>query len=102
MKKIIRQIGEYKNLYRDDKNGIAWIEDGSTGLGYSIHPNIDSSGSVTGMKKLGYWGKKDRTIRSHGFIYNIDKLSYCEKNRFEMIVLKECKCQACIERRKTA
>lgn len=50
MKKFIRSIEEHVNLYRDDKNGIAWIEDGRTGLGISIHANIDISGSVRGMK----------------------------------------------------
>ena len=32
MKQFIREIEESVKLYRDDKNGIAWIEDGSTGL----------------------------------------------------------------------
>ena len=32
MKQFIRKIDEHVNLYRDDKNGIAWIEDGGQGL----------------------------------------------------------------------
>lgn len=32
MKQFIRKIEEHVNLYRDDKNGIAWIEYGRTGL----------------------------------------------------------------------
>ena len=32
------------------------------------------------MKNLGYWGKDDRTVRSHGFIYNIDTFVVDEKN----------------------
>lgn len=99
MKKLVRQVGEYQKLYRDDKSGIAWIEDGSTGLGISVHPNIDSSGSVRGMKKLGFWGKDDRTVRSHGFTYNIDILSYNANDKYEMIVYNECHCQACNRRR---
>lgn len=59
-KKLIKEIRPYVKLYRDTNNGIAWIEDGSTGLGISVHPNLDKSGSVTGMKKLGYWDKSDR------------------------------------------
>ena len=51
-KKLIKEIRSYVKLYRDTNNGIAWIEDGSTGLGISVHPNLDKSGSVTGMKKL--------------------------------------------------
>ena len=61
MKQFIRKIENHVNLYRDDKTGIAWIEDGRTGLGISVHANISSSGSVSDMKARGYWGKKDRT-----------------------------------------
>lgn len=46
MKQFIRKIGENVNLYRDDKNGIAWIEDGRTGLGISVHANISATGKV--------------------------------------------------------
>lgn len=72
-KKLIKEIRSYVKLYRDTNNGIAWIEDGSTGLGISVHPNLDKSGSVTGMKKLGYWDKSDRIVLSHGWKYNIDR-----------------------------
>lgn len=97
MKQFIRQIKEHVNLYRDDKSGIAWIEDGRTGSGISVHSNIDSSGSVSGMKSLGYWRKIDRTVRSHGWIYNID--SFVCDNELEMIVADECRCQGCLERK---
>lgn len=63
MKQFIRQIEEHVNLYWDDKNGIAWIEDGRTGLGISVHANINSSGSVSGMKTLGYWGNSIEIIK---------------------------------------
>lgn len=99
MKQFIREIEESVNLYRDDKNGIAWIEDGRTGLGISVHANISSTGSVSGMKNLGYWGIKDRTVRSHGYIYNIDRFVCDKKDELEMIVADECCCNACLERR---
>lgn len=100
MKKLIRNLDECRRLYRDDRTGIAWIEDGSTGMGISIHANISDTGSVRGMKECGYWRKSDRTIRSHGFIYNIDTLSYDKNNALErMLMSAECKCAACIERR---
>lgn len=99
MRQLIREIKEGVKLYRDDKNGIAWIEDGRTGLGISVHANIHSSGSVTGMKNLGYWGKRDRTVRSHGWIYNIDSFVCDKENDLEMVVADECMCQGCIERR---
>lgn len=99
MKRHIRDIGKYAHLYRDDKSGITWIEDGSTGIGYSVHSNIDATGSVRGMKHLGYWEKEDRTIRSHGFIYNIDSFICDPSNEFEALLAEECRCQGCIERR---
>lgn len=99
MKQFIREIEESVNLYRDDKNGIAWIEDGRTGLGISVHANISSTGSVLGMKNLGYWGRKDRTVRTHGWVYNIDKFVCNKDNELEMIVAKECRCQGCLERK---
>lgn len=100
MKQFIKQIEKHVNLYRDDKSGIAWIEDGRTGLGISVHSNIDSSGSVTGMKNLGYWEKRDRTIRSHGWIYNIDSFVCDKDNEMQTIVANECRYQGCIERKK--
>lgn len=99
-KQFIREVKTHAKLYKDTVTGIAWIEDGSTGLGFSVHANIDSSGSVVGMKNLGYWSKNDRTVRSHGFIYNIDSFVCNKENKFEMIVANECTCQGCVERRK--
>lgn len=98
-KQLLREVKPYAKLYRDTVTGIAWIEDGSSGCGFSVHSNIGSSGSVRGMRTLGYWGTEDRTVRSHGFIYNIDTF-ICEKeNEFEMIVADECRCQGCSDRR---
>lgn len=98
-KKLIRKIDEYATLYRDDKNGIAWIEDGNTGFGHSCHANIDASGSVMGMKNLGYWDKEDRVIQSHGFKYNIDTFVVDKENQYDLIVANECMCQGCADRR---
>ena len=98
-KKLIKEIRPYVKLYRDTNNGIAWIEDGSTGLGISVHPNLDKSGSVSGMKKLGYWDKSDRIVLSHGWKYNIDRFVCDKKNDLEMIVADECMCQVCLKRR---
>ncbi len=103
-KRMIREIEPGVILYRDDKTGIAWIADGRTGCGISIHSNISDTGSARGMKHLGYWKKKDRTVRSHGFIYNIDTLVYdwdkgSYNRELEDIVANECMCQSCVERR---
>lgn len=86
----LAEIEPYVVLFRDTKTGIAWIENGKTGNGHSAHPNIDATGSIRGMKKLGYWGKKDRCVRSHGFIYNIDKLVVSDE--LDEIARKHCQC----------
>lgn len=96
---FVRNVGPCAELHRDRKNGIAWIKDGATGLGYSCHANIDATGSVRGMKKLGYWGKNDRTVRSHGFIYNIDTFVVDEADPYDVLAAEECQCTSCIKRR---
>lgn len=53
------------------KNGICSIENNTVGIGHSAHPNIAASGSVQGMKKLGYWGKMDKTVKVDDYIYNV-------------------------------
>lgn len=101
----VRNVGPCAELHRDGKNGIAWIKDGSTGLSHSCHANIDATyidatGSVRGMKALvGYWGKEDRTVRSHGFIYNINTFVVDEENPYDVLAAEECQCASCIERR---
>ena len=79
--------------------GIAWAEDHRTGLGVSVHPNIDENGSVEGMVARGYWRSSDRVARSHGWIYNIDRFVCNDEDPVEAIVAEECMCPACIERR---
>ncbi len=97
-KVLLRVVGEYQKLYRDSTNGIAWVEDGSTGCGHSCHANISVTGSIRGMKQQGYWGKKDRCVRSHGFIYNTD--TYAVDSDLDKIAADACQCDACIERKK--
>ena len=98
MMRLIRSVGEYANLYRDDRTGIALVSDGSTGLLNSVHPNIDKTGSVRGMKQLGYWGKADKTVRCGGYIYNISKF-VCD-DEYDRIVADECMCECCKQRRR--
>jgi len=91
MSKIkIQEIRPHVTLYRDDLTGIAWVENSSTGCGHSAHPNIDATGSVRGMKDLGYWDKNARTVRTHGFIYNID--SYVVTDELDHIAAEHCQC----------
>lgn len=99
MRQIIREIEENVTLCRDDKSGLAWIEDGKTGNKVSVHANIDNSGSVSGMKKLGYWKNNAKTVKSCGFIYNIDTFVCNENDKLEKIVAEECLCDGCRERK---
>ena len=89
-KVAIKQVGEYATLYRDPVTGIAWVEDGSTGMGHSAHSNIDVTGSIRGMKSRGYWKKNDRIVRSHGFYYNIDSLVITDD--YDQIAADYCQC----------
>ena len=98
MKKFIREVKNHVFLYRDDKTGIAWIEDGNTGLEHSVHPNIDTTGSVRGMKEQGYWGKDDKIVCSHGWQYDISK--FVTDDKLDNIVANECQCEECKKRRK--
>ena len=98
-KELVKKIDDYAFLYRDPENGLAWVEDGHTGLEHSCHAGIDETGSVEGMKAQGYWNKSDRTVRSHGFTYNIDSYAVDPKNKYEKIAADACMCAACRERR---
>lgn len=35
------------------------------------HPSIHYTGSVRGMKNLGFWGKHDHCVRCGQYIYNL-------------------------------
>lgn len=37
----------------------------------ACHPSKHCTGSVRGMKKLGYWGQHDHIVRCGQFIYNL-------------------------------
>lgn len=99
-KELIKKLGEFAELYRDTENGIAWVEDGSTGMGHGAHPNIDKSGSVKGMKNRGYWGRGDRTVQSHGFIHNVDV--FCAHDLLDYVASESCECVGCQSRRRTS
>jgi len=89
-KRLLEQIDECTALYRDEDTGIAWVENGHTGNGHTCHPNIHHTGSVNGMKRLGYWRHSDITVRSHGFIYNISKFTVSDE--FDRLAAKHCRC----------
>ncbi len=89
-KQLLQELEPHIKLYRDPATGLAWVENGRTGAGHSAHPNIDESGSVSGMKKLGYWGQNDRTVSSNGFIYNIDRCVVSD--RWDEIARQHCQC----------
>ena len=37
------------------------------------YASIHCTGSITGMKKLGYWSKNDRIVRQNNYYYNLDR-----------------------------
>jgi hypothetical protein len=89
-KTFVKQLAPYIELHFDERTGLAWVENGSAGCGHTCHPNIDKTGSVRGMKKLGYWAQSDRMVRSHGFIYNIDRLAVSDK--WDEVAREHCRC----------
>lgn len=97
MTTLVREVRKYVELHRDRRNGIAWVEDGTSGCGHSCHANIDESGSVEGMRNLYPSWHKGRILKSHGFYYNIDSLVVTSE--LDQLAADECRCQACIERR---
>ena len=99
MFKKIAKIDDHATLWRDDRTGIAEVRDGYTGNGHSCHPNISTSGSVKGMKKLGYWGKNDKIARAGGCQFNTSRILVDENSKYDRIAAEQCNCDACIARR---
>jgi len=100
MKQILTFVpeqGHYRvngnNLCSLPKGDIVWtIDNYSTGGGHSAHSNIDASGSVSGMEKLGYWRNTYRTLRHKVFIYNMSKIA-CSDLLVELcLAIEECRC----------
>lgn len=94
---ITTQLEEYITLLKSDITGIAVIENRMAGCVHSCHPNIDVTGSVSGLKKQGYWEKKDRTVRFRHTIYNVD--SYIVSDHWDKIAAENCDCIGCLSRR---
>jgi hypothetical protein len=90
VKKLLKRIDDCTELYRDTSTGIAWVENGHTGNGHSAHPNIDVTGSVKGMISRGYWKASDKTVRSHGFIYNTSRLTVTDD--LDELARRHCQC----------
>ena len=77
-------------LMWDDETGIARIENYLTGVGHAAHPNIKRPRSAEDMKRRGAWGKDDRVVQSHSFLYNIDRLSIHEP--LDDVARQHCQC----------
>lgn len=89
-KNFLIDLAEDVTLYRDMRTGIAFVEDGTSGVIHSAHPNISATGSVAGMREQGYWGKKDRVVEMRGFIYNIDKVAI--SSALDEVAKDNCQC----------
>ena len=90
MKNNAREVRPGIWLRVDEKTGIAVVDDDASGSGHAAHPNIDRTGSVLGMKKLGHWGEGDRIVRFRGFIYNISRLSVSDD--LDELARRHCRC----------
>jgi len=77
-------------LMWDDETGIARIENYLTGVGHAAHPNIKRPRSAEDMKRRGAWGKDDRVVQSHSFLYNIDRLAIYEP--LDDVARQHCQC----------
>lgn len=91
--KLIKDLGRYKTLWRDSRTGLAWVDNGSTGTRHTCHANIDRTGSVAGMKKLGYWASDAVTVRCAGGIYNLDTMVISDE--LDQIAADACRCIRC-------
>lgn len=85
---------------RDEKSGIAWIEDHKTGLSHSRHPSIDESGSVSGMKARGYWSKEAEVVKANGYFFNTSVIVKDEDAVYDQILAITCNCAGCRTRMK--
>ena len=99
MKTFIKEIKKHANLYTCPRTGLAWIENGTTGTKHTLHANIYDSGSVRGMKQSGYWRKEDRTVKTNGFIYNVDTMCNDDNEEFNFYLKKYCQCPGCSEKK---
>lgn len=92
-------------IYRCNRTGIARLEKtpNSTGTAQGLHPSIDGSGSIEGMKSLGHWKEGEVTERAFGFIYNINR--YANRSGLEdeyySLLEKYCECSSCKKISKT-
>ena len=51
-----------------EKNGLIIILNSTLGISHSSHPNIEVSGSLSGMIKQGYWNREDEIIEINNII----------------------------------
>lgn len=70
-----KEIERYEHISfgTSAKSNIVSVRDGSTGLGHTPYPSIDSSGSVLGKKQRGEWSKNDKIVNTLGFKYNVSR-----------------------------
>lgn len=55
-------------------NAVCRIKNYSAGIEHCAHPNISVTGSVSGMRKLGYWRKTDIVYRQGSAWYNVSQI----------------------------
>lgn len=96
MKKSTRIHNEREVEVRHYASGIVTVYDGRGYVG-SVHANIHKTGSVRGMKNLGYWRREARCVPGGEWVYNID--TYVVTDELDELAAELCQCKGCLERR---
>lgn len=96
-------------VYRCAETGFTWVckvkkaldmgHDFSAHVPFSIHPYVFSKANLDRVLELGIWDKQCRIVNAGRYYYNIDMLQGLKDKDVTNMLLNECRCQACIERR---
>jgi hypothetical protein len=89
---LVQEVTTSLKLYRDERTGVAWVEDLEGNLVLTPHPFIGKGDSIRTMKLRGIWKRDCRTAASHGLIHNI---SWCRTdldNPLDVLAMRACRC----------
>lgn len=83
-------LSESRHLYRDPITGIAWVEDTSSGMADSLHPNIGPRPTMGGARRL--YGPTGRPVRVGQYIYNRAEYIGASEEQNRAALLGACRC----------
>jgi hypothetical protein len=70
---------EFRWITVRTQKGLVQLRNGSSGTGHSPFINVDRTANLAGLRKLYRWGKDDKLVRAHGFIYNLNMPSVTDE-----------------------